>query len=165
MKPKIGYIACAREKMHGIKKTTTASQSPREQCWSAPHSGCCERGSTEARLLSYLAMGGVEGVIDDGAARCLVGGWYSPSARRVRLELRGGLFRTIIVEWAYARTFPPRPHPSQLPGYSSLARVVRVRYDDIGSGGCHLVAGCAVGAPSMPLVPHVLCRTRLLELG
>ena len=36
-------------------------------------------------------MGRVEGVIDDGADRCAVGGWCSPSAWRVRLELRGGL--------------------------------------------------------------------------
>ena len=55
-------------------------------------------------------------------------------------------------------------HPDHIlpncPEYSSLARVVRVRYDDIGSGGCHVVADCADASGAT-----VLCRTRMLELG
>ena len=48
------------------------------------------------------------------------------------------------------------------PEYSSLARVVRVRYDDIGSGGCHVVADCAVDASGATCsLSHALARTRL----
>ena len=75
---------------------------------------------------------------------CPVGGWYSPSARRVRLELCGGLFRTIIVEWAYIRWFPRRSRPFHLPGACDSRTRGSVQHDDMGSGGCHVVAGYAL---------------------
>jgi hypothetical protein len=96
-------------------------------------------------------MGRVEGVIDDGADRCAVGGWCSPSAWRVRLELRGGLFRTITVEWAYIRWFPRRSHPSQLPGACDSRTHGSVRHDEMGSGGFHVVVGHALDGLSCHL--------------
>jgi len=56
-------------------------------------------------------------------------------------------------------------HPDHIlpncPEYSSLARVVRVRYDDIGSGGCHVVADCADASGATCSLSHAHARTRL----
>ena len=115
-----------------------------------------------ARRLSSLAMGRIEGVIDDGAARCAVGGWCSLSARRVRLELRGGLFGTTIVEWAHIRWFPRRPGPSQLPGACESRTRGSVRHDDMGSGGFTWLPGMrSMASVATSSLSRALACTRL----
>ena len=119
-------------------------------------------GQRKARLLSSPAMGRIEGVIDDGAGRCAVGGWCSLSARRVRLELCGGLFQTIIVEWAYIRWFPHRPRPFQLPGPCDSRTRGSVRHDDMGSGGFTWLPGMrSMASGATCSLSHALARTRL----
>ena len=115
-----------------------------------------------ARRLSSPEMGQVEGVVDDGADRCAVGGWCSLSARRVRLELRGGLFRTINGEKAYIRLIPHTTRPSQLPGARESRTRGSVRHNDKGSGGFTWMPGMrSMASGATCSLSHALARTRL----
>ena len=122
-------------------------------------------------------MGRIEGVVDDGAARCAVGGWYSPSVRRVHLELRGGLFSLLDNH----RRMTVRTHTStQLTSFSAARSLLvshawSVYNSMMGSGGFHVVAGyavdglwchlffvaraCSNSATSDPRLVRVLSRT------
>ena len=107
-------------------------------------------------------MGQVEGVVDDGADRCAVGGWCSLSARRVRLELRGGLFRTINGEKAYIRLIPHTTRPSQLSGARESRTRGSVRHNDKGSGGFTWMPGVrSMASGATCSLSHALARTRL----
>ena len=83
----------------------------------APRFGCCACVSQlMSRRLSSPAMGQVEGMIEDAAARCAVKWKASPSARRVCFELPWRSPGPFTFYHRCALVVPAGSHPPQLTG-------------------------------------------------